>query len=122
VIDLLLIVVLPTLLLGYAIWRVVQRARQLRELVERGVEASGTVVARETTSRGRGRIRRLRYAYTDMIGRRHEAASLVPDSVWESHAEGGPIEVVYSGRDPALSAPRYLVEQYREALRQRRLR
>ena len=100
---------------------VVRRGLQMRHLVLDGVETTGQVVSklRQSHPRRRGSQRptlRIHYAYRDAAGGEHEHRSLVTDSFWNAHVEGGPIAVVYSKSQPQISAPRHLVEQSREAL------
>ena len=99
----------------------VRRGLQMRQLVLDGVETTGQVVAklRHVHPRRKGSRRpslRIHYAYRDVAGGEHEHRSLVTDSFWNEHEEGGPLAVVYSKSQPHISAPRHLVEQSREAL------
>jgi hypothetical protein len=113
--------VIPMLLLaGYAIYRVVRRGLEFRQLVEDGVDASATVVSRRLFRNGSGnRAATLRYRYQDALGRSHEYNSMVSRSIWEAHPEGSAFEIVYSRSRPALSAPRALVEPARKAMNPR---
>lgn len=100
---------------------VVRRGLQMRQLALDGVETTGQVVAklRHVHVRRKGSQRpslRIHYAYRDAAGAEHEHRSLVTDSFWNAHEEGGPIAIVYSQSQPQISAPKHLVEQSRAAL------
>lgn len=109
----------PLLLLPVAAVRVVQRGFQLRRLVADGVDATGTVVGKVTFNSSGPRSRYLRYRYQAADGRTCTHRSLVSRELMNAHQEGGPIEIVYSASRPHVSAPRYLVEQGRSALREK---
>lgn len=111
----------PVAIVAGLIAVVVRRGLQMRLLVMDGVETTGRVVAklRHVHSRRKGSQRptvRIHYAYRDAAGGEHEHRSLVTDSFWNAHEEGGPIAIVYSKSQPQVSAPRHLVEQSRAAL------
>jgi len=114
-----LFVVLPTAIFGGAIYAVVRRGLQIKQLLADGVETAGLVTEKsgDVRSRSGTRHRSLRYEYHDSLGRAHTHRSLVSDDVWKAHLEGGPIEVVYSQSRPAVSAPKCLVEQVRPRAR-----
>ena len=100
---------------------VVRRGLQMRQLALDGVETTGQVVAklRHIHARRKGSQRpslRIHYAYRDAAGAEHEHRSLVTDSFWNAHEQGGPIAIVYSQSQPQISAPKHLVEQSRAAL------
>ncbi len=118
---------MPVVLVVGLIILVVRRGLQMRQLLLDGVETTGQVVAklqyRHIRRKGAQRpTLKIRYAYRDAAGGEHEYRSLVTDSFWNEHAEGGPIAIVYSNSRPQISAPRHLVEQSREALAKKRSR
>ena len=120
-IPILISILVPVALVAGLIVMVVRRGLQMRQLVTDGVETTGRVVAklRHRHPRRKGAQRptlRIHYAYRDAAGGAHEHRSLVTDSFWNEHEEGGPIAIVYSKSQPQVSAPRHLVEQSREAL------
>ena len=111
----------PAALVAGLVVVVVRRGLQMRLLVRDGVETAGQVAAklRHRHPRRKGAQRpslQIRYAYRDAAGGEHEHRSLVTDSFWNEHEEGGPIAIVYSKSQPHISAPRHLVEQSRAAL------
>lgn len=112
----------PAALVAGLVVVVVQRGLQMRLLVRDGVETAGQVVAkgRHRHPRRRKAAQRptlqIRYAYRDAAGGEHEHRSLVTDSFWNAHEEGGPIAIVYSKSQPHISAPRPLVAQSRAAV------
>ena len=110
-----LFIVLPVAIFGGTLYAIVRRGLQMKQLVADGVETTGFIVekSRDVRSRSGARHRSLRYEYHDALGRAHTHRSVVPDEVWKVHQEGGSIEVVYSQSRPAVSAPKYLVEQVR---------
>lgn len=123
-ISILISLLVPVALVAGLIVMVVRRGLQLRRLVSDGVETTGRVVAklRHRHPRRPGSQRptlRIHYAYRDAAGGEHEHRSLVTDSFWSEHAEGGSIAIVYSKSQPHISAPKHLVEQSREALAKR---
>jgi hypothetical protein len=116
--TLILSIAVPLLIVAAIVFMVVRRGLQMRELCDHGVMVSGTVL-RKLSRPGPGnksRLHKLAYGYMDDRGLSHEHISVVPQSVWDACGEGGPIEVVYSSKRTQVSAPRYLVEQCREAL------
>jgi len=77
------------------------------ELQQYGVEVTGTVTERRSHPR---RGSHIRYEYTDHFGKRHRSRrNLVTPDAWDAHAEGGPIAIVYSQRNPSVSLPKYLL-------------
>lgn len=83
--------------------------RELMELQQFGIEATGTVIEKREY-RNRGHINRyIRYEYTDQFGKTHRRKVLVTPDAWDTLSEGGSIALVYSQRKPAISAPKYLV-------------
>lgn len=118
-IELLLGLLVPVFVLGGILFIAVKRGLQMRELCLHGIETSGLVVEKTSHRRGGGKSRtpRLFYTYTDKNGVTHKHASFVSWDAYEKHQQGGKIEVVYSAKNPAVSAPKYLVDQARAALR-----
>ena len=110
---------IPFAIFGGTLYVIVRRGLQMKQLLADGVETTGLGgrKARHCSSTGRMCHRYLRYEYHDSLGRAHTHQSLVPDEVWDAHMEGGSIDVVYSQRRPAVSAPKYLVEQVRPRTR-----
>jgi hypothetical protein len=110
---------LPLLLIGYGIYAVVRRGFQMRQLALDGVDTQGTVTAKleyAGASGSRRSTRRIAYEYSDAAGATHRHVSMVTSTFWTEHAEGGPIDIVYSRSQPHVSAPKHLVTASREAL------
>jgi hypothetical protein len=109
--------VLPLVLFtGYALFVVVRRGLEWRELVEEGVDATAVVVRKRRYSR----TFQLAYEYVDPDGVRHSHHSMVVWDVFNRYEVGDEIPIVYARRRPRVSAPRYLVDASREALQRRR--
>lgn len=118
-ITILLTFLVPVAIVIGLIVLVVRRGYQMKQLVEDGVEATGTVTAKleYPTARGSKRSsRRIAYEYQAADGQTHRHISLVTSDFWNSHSEGGPIVIVYSRSRPRISAPRHLVDLSRQAL------
>jgi len=106
-------------IIALVIWLVVTRGLQLKQLVEDGVDIDGKVVRQfKLNPKGGSQSTNhyLRYSYRDSAGREHEYKSNVSRDYWVAHPEGSAIAITYSKSRPGISAPRYLVEQAREAL------
>jgi hypothetical protein len=118
-IEILIGLLVPVLIVGAMVILFVKRGLQFRELCEHGVETTGQIISKRSVKPGPSASRRqkLAYRYTDSAGATHEHTSVVTWEVYEGHDEGGPIQVVYSTKNPAISAPKYLVDEARQAMR-----
>lgn len=118
-IEILVAFLLLVLVVGAMIVLLVKRGLQFRELCEHGVETTGQVVGKRSVKAGPSTSRRqkLVYRYTDGAGAAHEHTSVVTWDVYSRYDKGSAIEVVYSAKNPAVSAPKYLVDQAHAALR-----
>lgn len=116
--GLLLGLLVPMLIVCGIIFLAVRRGLQMRELCDHGLEATGQIFSKRSVSAGKStsRQRKLAYRYTDSSGATHEHTSVVSIEQYEKHDEGGPIEIVYSAKRPAVSAPKYLVDECMKAL------
>lgn len=120
--EALMAILLPILLvcgiIGFILYQAVTRGFQMRELCDHGVETTAIVAEKRSYRPSSGSRRfKLVYRYTDSAGTSHSHTSIVTDTIYDQHDEGGPIQVVYSSRKPAISAPLYLVEQCRATLK-----
>jgi hypothetical protein len=109
----------PVLILGAIVYFVVRRGLQFKELCEHGVDAQA-VVEQKRSLAGHGsssRQKKIVYRYTDSQGQSHVHTSVVTTNVYDVHDEGGPFAIVYSSKRPEVSAPKYLVDQARSALK-----
>ncbi len=110
------------LLLGFFLMALLvgRRAFEMKDLAHKGLAVRGRVTGK---FRQRGASANmpsspcLRYEYQGLDGNRYEYKSLVTESEWEAHEEGGPIEIVILPGKPSVSAPKYLVNLSREALK-----
>lgn len=106
-------------IIASVIWLVITRGMQLKQLVEDGVDIDGVIVRQfKLNPKGGSQSTNyfLRYRYRDSAGQEHEYKSNVNRDFWVAHPEGSTIAITYSRSKPKISAPRYLVEQAREAL------
>lgn len=96
----------------------VRRGLQMRELCDHGVETVGTITDKRAVrpDKSRSRQKKLVYRYQDSQGNHHEHTSVVSWEVYGAHEVGGTIPVIYSSKNPAVSAPKYLVELSQRAL------
>ena len=101
---------------------IVRRAGEFKRLVHDGVETKGVVEEKLVFGGGSGtrRGKHIRYAYRDGEGREHRFRSQVTESRFDEFAVGDPIEIVYSRGNPAVSAPRWLVEEAKAAVEKRK--
>lgn len=101
------------------VWLVLTRGLQLKQLVEDGVDTDGEVVRQfKLNPKGGSQSTNyfLRYRYLDSTGLEHQYKSNVNRDYWAAHPEGSAIAITYSKSKPQISAPRFLVDQAREAL------
>lgn len=110
------------IVVAIAAFVIVRRAGEFKRLVHDGVEATGVVEEKLVFGGGSGtrRGKHLRYAYRDAQGREHRFRSQVTESRFDEFAVGDPIPIVYSRTNASVSAPRWLVEEAREAFARRR--
>ena len=113
-------IVIPLLVIGWMIWRVRQRGLELKQLTERGVDATGTVVSMPSF-RGKSGVptRQLRYEFQDQLGATHTHTITVSESERTQYVEGGPIAIVYLPDKPQVSAAKSMVDMVRDALERR---
>ena len=116
-------IVIAVVILGSAalvVWLVISRGFELKRLLEDGVEGEGAIV-RQFKSLPRGPQSTtnyfLRYRYRDGRGLEHEYKFKAVREFWEAHPEGSAIAIFYSKSKPSVSAPRFLVEQARAAMK-----
>jgi len=109
-------------IIAFSIGLVVSRGLEMKRLVEDGVDIDGIVV-RQFSHHTRGSQSSshfLRYRYRDDKDREHAHKSNVSREYWTEHPEGSAIAITYSKSRPQVSAPRYLVEQARTALKSKK--
>jgi len=109
----------PVLIVGAIIIFFVRRGLQIKELCDHGIETTGHVEGKRTVkpSNSGARQKKLEYRYTDSTGATRRHTSVVPIDIYDRYDEGSPIEIVYSSKHPDISAPRYLIDQARQAMR-----
>lgn len=101
------------------IYFIVRRGFQMRDLCNEGVKTTGSVTNKRyvrVQSGDRRKVEKLSYQYTDSAGQTHSHTSVVSQAVYDQYEDGQPIQIVYSSKNPQVSAPLYLVEQCRQAL------
>ena len=96
---------------GFIAYRVaVKWTHEALELEQYGVAATGRVTEKRRRRQRHAWSTWIRYEYIDAMGQTHRSRRyLVTPEAWESHVEGGPIDIVYSQRRPRISAPKYLL-------------
>jgi len=101
---------------------VVRRAREFGRLVLDGIEATGVVEEKLVFGGGGGtrKGKHIRYAYKDDRGREHRFRSQVTEGRFDQFAVGDPIPIVYSRADPAVSAPKWLIDEAKAAREKKR--
>jgi hypothetical protein len=102
---------------GAGIWLVVHRDRQLKQLVDDGVDVEGIVVRQ--SGGGHANPYYIRYRYRDGRGQAREHKIEVSQDFWANHPNGSSIAVIYSKSKPSISGVKYQVEQKRKALANR---
>lgn len=109
--------IISVLLVGYAVYAIIRRGFEMRQLAIEGVETTGTVT-RKLTFRGKGHLRRyqIKYAHHDAFGREHSRASLVSEELYNSLEVGDPVKVVYLPSRPSVSGLLSDVELARRVL------
>ena len=93
----------------------VRWGNELVELKQFGVETSGTVLRKISHQTKGGHSRSVKYEYRDQFGAAHTRKVLVTPDAWDSLQEGGAIDIIYSQRRPAVSAPKYLADAMKHA-------
>jgi len=108
----------PVIIVGLIIFMFVRRGLQMRELCAHGTEATGIIFSKRSVTGNKSSTRRwkLGYRYTDTAGATHEHTSLVMIDFYQQHEEGGAIAIIYSTKNPAVSSPKYLVDEAGKAL------
>lgn len=97
---------------------VAKRAAEFTLLVKDGVDIQGVITSKRTYRRKKGaRNYYLKYEYRGSDGKMYSHQSNVAQSAYDSHEERGIIELVVSQSKPSVSAPKYLVDEARKAVR-----
>lgn len=111
----LFIVIALALVIGMIVWR----GRQFGALARDGVEATATVVSKFRTQAGGpgSRGHRIAFTYRGPDGQEYRRAASMTRSQWLALEEGGPLPIVLLPSRPGISAPAWLVEEARTALR-----
>jgi len=111
----------PVLIFAGIIWLAVRRGLEMKRLCDQGIETTGRVVEkRSLAGHGNGaRQKKIVIHYRDRFGTEHSRTSSVAISVYEQYEVNDPIDVVYLPDSPAISSPKYLIDQCREAFRKK---
>lgn len=114
-------IIAPLLIFAAIIALAVRRGLEMRQLCEQGIRTTGRVAEKRSLSgAGAGaKQKKIVIHYQDQAGLSHSRTSSIPLSVFEQYAVNDRIEVVYLPTNPSISAPGYLVDQCREALRKK---
>lgn len=106
--------ILPALLIVIAIIAaLVWRGRQFGGLARHGVPVTGTVVRKIR----HGGAPRVAFNYRGPDGREYRRAATIALGKWVELEEGGPIPIICLPDSPHTSAPAWLVEDARRALK-----
>ncbi len=108
-------VIALALVIGMIIWR----GRQFGALAREGVEVTATVVSKFRTQVGGpgSRGHRIAFTYRGPDGHEYRRAASITRSQWLALEEGYPLPVILLPSRPGVSAPAWLVEEARTALR-----
>ncbi|HOB12764.1 MAG TPA: hypothetical protein PKN09_00810 [Novosphingobium sp.] len=100
---------------GNLVWRGLQFAR----LAHEGARANATVVRKFRTGAGGpgSRGRRIAFQYTGPDGRDYRRAATIALAKWQGLEEGHPLEIYILPDKPGISAPAWLVDAARDALK-----
>lgn len=97
---------------------VVKRAAEFTLLVKDGVDIQGMITQKRSYRRKRGnRNYYLKYEYRGFDGKMYTHESNVAQSAYDSHEEKGIIDLVVSQSKPSVSAPKFLVDEARKAVK-----
>ena len=97
----------------------VRWGREFKELEASGVETTGVVTRKvQYNSRG-GRSRYIRYEYRDQFGQTQSRKTVAIGDAWDTHHEGGPIAIIYSPRNPRVSAAKFLYDPMAQAAKEK---
>ncbi|MFC4256549.1 hypothetical protein GRI97_09525 [Altererythrobacter xixiisoli] len=106
--------ILPALLIIIAIIAaLVWRGRQFGRLARHGVPVTGTVVRKMR----QGGAQRIAFTYRGPDGHEYRRAATIALGKWVELAEGGPIPIICLPDHPQTSAPAWLIEDARRALK-----
>jgi len=111
----LFVVIALALVIGMIVWR----GRQFGALARDGVEVTATVVSKFRTNPGGpgSRGHRIAFTYRGPDGQEYRRAASITRSQWLALEEGHPLPVILLPSKPGISAPAWLVEEARAALR-----
>ncbi len=117
-IEILLGALIPLFIAVGMIVIAVRRGLEFRDLSEHGVDATAKVIKKSATSPSSRKSRRPKivYQYNAPAGGVYSRASFVSWEAYNQHEVGSDISIVYSAKNPSVSAPKYLVDQARAAL------
>lgn len=91
---------------GLAVWLMITRGLQLKQLVEYGIDTEGRVVRQFRRNPEKTPLSTdffLRYAYRDRNGIEHEHESNVKRDFWTAHPEGSAVMITHSKSRPSIS-------------------
>ena len=100
----------------------VRWGREFKELEASGVDTMGVVTRKVQFSSRGNRSRYIRYEYRDQFGQTHTRKTVAIGDAWETHQEGGPIAIIYSQRNPRISAAKFLYDPMAKAAKEKQAR
>jgi len=115
--NILITFIVIVLILGGVIFLAMQRAMEIKKLVERGLTAQGKVTGKRSVTAPRTSTRRqkLDYRYTDNQGAEHSNTTTLTYTEHNQYQVGDSIEVVYLPERPGISALKSFVDLARQA-------
>ena len=91
----------------------IRRALQIKKLAQEGSLGKATITQKKRGQKGRTRLHYEFQAPTGEIIKKH---SLVSEKIYEESQVGQELEVYYLLNNPKVIAPKYMVDQAREAM------
>jgi hypothetical protein len=110
-------------IIALAAWLVINRGLQMKQLLDDGIDIDGRVLRQFKHNPKKASLSTdhfLRYSYRDSAGQEHEYKSNVNRDYWAAHPEGSAIAITYSKSKPEISAPRFLVDAARAAIKKKK--
>ncbi len=110
-------ILIPVAIIGLIVAFIVRRGFQMKALAHEGVAIEGKVIKKFRQTGSGTTAPYLRYEYMTPTGERYENKIAVDEEVWRNHEVGDAIELVYTPKQPSVSAAKYMVNLSRQALK-----
>jgi len=104
-------------IIGLIVVFIVRRGFQMKALAQEGVAIEGTIIKKFRQPGSGTTAPYLRYEHTTPMGERYENKIAVDEDVWQGHEVGDAIELIYTPKQPSVSATKYMVNLSRQALK-----